>query len=113
LPPAMWAQCWPASDPGARFPSPRVDWPQIGGWGSLRGAGAAETGDGGRGCSGFDEDGDGAEQRVARLAPLRPSGGPGRVGWHGEQVGSGTRRRLLGSGEQGVWPRQYAGVQAL
>jgi hypothetical protein len=34
---------------------------------------AAEAGDGGRGCSGFGEDGDGAEQRVARLTPLRPS----------------------------------------
>jgi hypothetical protein len=33
-----------------------------------------ETGDGGRGCSGSGEDGDGAEQHVARLASLRPIG---------------------------------------
>jgi hypothetical protein len=89
----MWARCWQPSDPGARFPSPRVDWPQIGGRESLRRAGTAETGDGGRDCSGSGEDRDGAEPRVARLASLRPSGGPGRVGWPGEQVGSGTRQR--------------------
>jgi hypothetical protein len=61
----------------------------------LRRAGAAETGGGRRGCSGSGEDRDGAEQCVARLASLRPSGGPRRVGWHGEQVESGTRRRPL------------------
>jgi hypothetical protein len=119
-PPAMWARCWQTSDPGARFPSPRVDWPQIGGRGLLRRAGAAETGGGGRGCSGSGEDRDGAEQRVARLASLRPTGGPGRVGWPGEQVESGARRRLLGGGlwnpysdEQAVRPGHHAGVQAL
>jgi hypothetical protein len=79
-----------------------------------------EIGDGGRGCSGSGKDGDGAEQRVTRLASLRRSGGPGRVGWPEEQVGSGTRRRLLGGGhwdpyssEQVVWTRQHAGVQAV
>jgi hypothetical protein len=56
---------------------------------------------------------------VARLASLRPSGGPGRVDWPREQVESGTCRRLLGGGhwnpyssEQVVRPRQHAGVQA-
>jgi hypothetical protein len=56
---------------------------------------------------------------VARLASLRPSGGPGRVGWPGERVELGTRQRLLGggcrnsgSGEQTGRPSQHAGVQA-
>jgi hypothetical protein len=57
-----------------------------------------ETGGVGRGCSGSGEGRDGAEQRVARLASLRPSGGPGRVGWPREQVESGARRWLLGGG---------------
>jgi hypothetical protein len=83
----MWARCWQTCDSGARFPSPRVDWPQIGGWGLLRRAGAAETGDGGCGCLDSGKDRDGAAQRVARLASLRPSGGHGRVGWPGERVG--------------------------
>jgi hypothetical protein len=47
----------------------------------------AETGDGGRGFSDSGEDRDVAAQRVAWLASLRPSGGPGRVGWPGERVG--------------------------
>jgi hypothetical protein len=86
----------------------------------LRRAGAAETGGSGHGCLGSGEDRDGADQCVAWLASLRPSGGPGRVGWPGEQVESGTHRRLLGGGhwnpysdEQVVRPRQHAGVQAL
>jgi hypothetical protein len=83
----------------------------------LRRAGSTETGGGGCGCSGSGEDRDGAEQRVARLASLRPSGGPGRVGWTGVQVGSGARRWLLGggrgslcSGAQAARPRQLVRV---
>jgi hypothetical protein len=118
-PPARWARCWQTSDPGTRFPSPRVDWPQIGGRGSLRRAGTAETGDGGPGCSDSGEGRDGAARHVARLASLRPIGGPGMVGWPGEQAELGARRRRLwggcwdaGSGEQAGRPGQYAGVQA-
>jgi hypothetical protein len=44
-----------------------------------------ETGDGGRGWSYSGEDRDGAAQCMARLASLRPSGGPGRVGWPGSE----------------------------
>jgi hypothetical protein len=79
-----------------------------------------ETGGDGRCCTGSGEDRDGAEQRVARLASLRPSGGHGRVGWSGEGAESGAHRRLLSgglwnsySGEQVVRLGQYAGVQAL
>jgi hypothetical protein len=61
----------------------------------LQRADSAQIGGGGRGCSGSGEDRDGTEQRVARLDSLQPSGGPGRVGWPGEQVESGTRRRPL------------------
>jgi hypothetical protein len=78
-----------------------------------------ETDGGGRGCSDSDEDGDGAAQCVARLAPLRPKGGPGRVGWPREQAELGARRRLLGGGCRNScsgglvsWLGPHASVQA-
>jgi hypothetical protein len=74
----------------------------------LRRAGTVETGGGGRGRLGSGEDRDGAEQRVARLASLRPSGGPGRVGWPGEQVESGAHQRLLGGGRWSLFPGAQA-----
>jgi hypothetical protein len=73
----------------------------------------AEIGGGSRGCSGSGEDRDGAEQHVARLASLRPSGGPGRVGWPGVQAGREALRWLLDgcrgslcSGAQAARPKQ-------
>jgi hypothetical protein len=63
-------------------------------------SGAAETSDGGRGCLDSDEDRDGVAQRVARLAALRPSGGPGRVGWLGDRAESGARRRRQWGGRR-------------
>jgi hypothetical protein len=81
---------------------------------------AAETGDGGRGCSDSGEDRDGAAQHVARLASLGPSGGAEMVGWLGDRAESGARRRRQWggpqepqSGEQVEVPRQHASVQAL
>jgi hypothetical protein len=99
-PPARWARCWQTSDPGARFASPRVDWPQIEGRGSLRRVAAADQWWHGRGHSNSGKDWHGAGQRVARVASLGPSGGTGMVGWLGVRAESGGRRWLPGGGRE-------------
>jgi hypothetical protein len=76
-PPAMWAQGWQTSGRGARFHSPRVCWPQIGGQGLLRRAGTAETYGGG--CWNLN------------------SGEP--MSWAGQQV----RGEVLGYPREGLW----------
>jgi hypothetical protein len=89
----MWARGWQTNDPDARLGSPSLDWRAWCGWRRRRRAAATKQWQRSCGSSIFGEDRGSADQRVARVAPMRSSGGPGMVGMTGNQAEGGARRR--------------------